>query len=74
MVLHLATYERITEYQFRSEESGSEAYKRYSGIISPENPPFVRASSGVRVVESATNWTGGMSPLITEIHVAQFHA
>ncbi|KAF8178032.1 phytase [Pholiota molesta] len=46
---------------FQSRESGREAYERYSNLISHGNLPFVRASSGVRVVDSATNWTLGFS-------------
>lgn len=43
----------------RAFDSGIEAYERYSTLISQSNLPFVRASDGTRVVESATNWTAG---------------
>ncbi|KAF9477842.1 phytase [Pholiota conissans] len=46
---------------FQSEEAGKVAYERYGRLISQKNLPFVRASSSVRVVNSATNWTSGFS-------------
>ncbi|KJA17736.1 hypothetical protein HYPSUDRAFT_146103 [Hypholoma sublateritium FD-334 SS-4] len=46
---------------FQSEEAGKEAYARYSHLVSPQNLPFVRASSAERTVDSATNWTLGFS-------------
>ncbi|KAJ7059558.1 phytase [Mycena amicta] len=45
----------------QSQQSGRLAYERYRGLISERNGPFVRASSGQRVVDSATNWTAGFS-------------
>ncbi|KAJ6575775.1 acid phosphatase [Mycena vulgaris] len=45
----------------QSFEAGEVAYERYSDLIRPGNLPFVRSSSGARVVDSATNWTAGFS-------------
>ncbi|KAF9477838.1 phytase [Pholiota conissans] len=45
----------------QSEESGYETYKRYANLVSHEYQPFIRAASGVRVVDSANNWTLGFS-------------
>ena len=48
----------------RSIEAGEIAFKRYPQLISQDNLPFVRSSSGQRVVDSATNWTAGTLILI----------
>ncbi|KAJ7153117.1 acid phosphatase [Mycena crocata] len=45
----------------QSFESGGLAFKRYRDLISAGNLPFVRSSSGARVVDSATNWTAGFA-------------
>ncbi|KAM5542355.1 hypothetical protein V8D89_003814 [Ganoderma adspersum] len=45
----------------QSHQSGQEAFQRYGSLVSKKNPPFVRASSSDRVVDSATNWTAGFS-------------
>jgi len=43
----------------RSYQAGQAAFLRYRRLVSPTNLPFVRASSGQRVIDSATNWTAG---------------
>jgi len=43
----------------RSYQAGQAAFVRYRRLVSPSNLPFVRASSGQRVIDSATNWTAG---------------
>ncbi|KAJ3506030.1 hypothetical protein NLJ89_g7102 [Agrocybe chaxingu] len=45
----------------QSAEAGARTYHRYSKLVSKKNIPFVRSSSGQRVVDSATNWTAGFS-------------
>ncbi|KAF7327124.1 Phosphoglycerate mutase-like protein [Mycena kentingensis (nom. inval.)] len=45
----------------QAHQSGELAYKRYRHLIAEGNLPFVRASSGQRVVDSATNWTAGFA-------------
>ncbi|KIM38767.1 hypothetical protein M413DRAFT_241634 [Hebeloma cylindrosporum] len=45
----------------QSTEAGEITFKRYQQLISQDNLPFVRSSSGQRVVDSATNWTAGFS-------------
>ncbi|KAJ7940224.1 histidine phosphatase superfamily [Mycena leptocephala] len=45
----------------QSQESGASVYERYTNLVDADNLPFVRASSGVRVVNSANNWTAGFS-------------
>ncbi|KAF8575066.1 phosphoglycerate mutase-like protein [Ramaria rubella] len=42
-------------------DSGQEAFKRYRSLVSRDEVPFVRTSSGSRVVLSANNWTAGFS-------------
>ncbi|KIJ45209.1 hypothetical protein M422DRAFT_779118 [Sphaerobolus stellatus SS14] len=42
-------------------ESGFEAFRRYSSLVSEEILPFVRASDGKRVVVSAENWINGFA-------------
>ncbi|PPQ70094.1 hypothetical protein CVT24_003866 [Panaeolus cyanescens] len=46
---------------FQSNVAGQETFRRYTKLVSKESLPFVRASSGPRVVDSATNWTTGFS-------------
>jgi hypothetical protein len=45
----------------QSYDSGAEVYERYPDLVTRNNMPFVRASSGQRVVESANNWTAGFA-------------
>ncbi|KAJ6618846.1 histidine phosphatase superfamily [Mycena sp. CBHHK59/15] len=45
----------------QSFDSGALVFERYSHLIDADNLPFVRASSGDRVVQSARNWTQGFS-------------
>ncbi|KAJ6531284.1 phytase [Mycena capillaripes] len=45
----------------QSYEAGFKVFERYANLVDADNLPFVRASSGARVVESATNWTAGFS-------------
>ncbi|RDX55363.1 phytase [Lentinus brumalis] len=44
----------------QSYEAGQVAFERYSHILHGQEP-FVRASSGPRVVDSASNWTAGFA-------------
>ncbi|KAH8827733.1 histidine phosphatase superfamily [Flagelloscypha sp. PMI_526] len=44
-----------------SRHAGEIAFERYPQLVSAENLPFVRSSSGERCVLSATNWTAGFS-------------
>ncbi|KAJ7461520.1 phytase [Mycena latifolia] len=44
-----------------SYKSGASVFERYANLVDADNLPFVRASSGVRVVDSANNWTAGFS-------------
>ena len=50
---------------FRSFDAGVTAFDRYAHIVSEDNPPFVRAASSTRVVDSAANWTAGLLGTIT---------
>ncbi|KAJ7085699.1 histidine phosphatase superfamily [Mycena belliarum] len=45
----------------QSFEAGAAVYERYSNLVDADHLPFVRASSGKRVVDSANNWTAGFS-------------
>ncbi|KAI0802034.1 histidine phosphatase superfamily [Irpex lacteus] len=45
----------------QSFESGVEAFRRYSHLVSSHTLPFVRASRKGRVVDSSGNWTIGFS-------------
>ncbi|KAI9446252.1 phytase [Lactarius indigo] len=45
----------------QSFDAGITAFHRYAHIVSNDNPPFVRAASSTRVVDSATNWTAGFN-------------
>ncbi|KAJ7112415.1 acid phosphatase [Mycena crocata] len=42
-------------------EAGALVFERYRNLVDADHLPFVRASSGARVVQSATNWTAGFS-------------
>ncbi|KAH9066440.1 phytase [Lactarius vividus] len=48
----------------QSFDAGATAFDRYAHIVSNDNPPFVRAASSTRVVDSATNWTAATVDLI----------
>ncbi|KAL1748694.1 histidine phosphatase superfamily [Schizophyllum fasciatum] len=45
----------------QSYEAGSEAYERYSSLLSNGSIPFVRASGSERVIDTANNWTAGFA-------------
>ncbi|KAJ7137743.1 histidine phosphatase superfamily [Mycena epipterygia] len=45
----------------QSYEAGASVFERYGNLVDADNLPFVRASSGTRVVDSANNWTAGFS-------------
>ncbi|KAF7337978.1 Phytase [Mycena venus] len=45
----------------QSYQAGATVFERYGDLVNADNLPFVRASSGVRVVDSANNWTAGFS-------------
>ncbi|EMD39464.1 hypothetical protein CERSUDRAFT_45367 [Gelatoporia subvermispora B] len=45
----------------QSFDAGSEAFERYSHLVSTENMLFVRASGKRRVIDSAKNWTVGFA-------------
>ncbi|KAJ6525468.1 phytase [Mycena vulgaris] len=45
----------------QSHEAGALVFERYSNLVDTDHLPFVRASSGARVVDSANNWTAGFS-------------
>ncbi|CAK5265068.1 unnamed protein product [Mycena citricolor] len=45
----------------QSLESGKEIFERYGELVDEDHIPFVRASSGQRVVDSANNWTTGFA-------------
>ncbi|KAJ7632979.1 phytase [Roridomyces roridus] len=45
----------------QSSDAGAITFKRYAHLFDANNIPFVRASSGTRVVDSATNWTEGFA-------------
>ncbi|KZP27638.1 acid phosphatase [Athelia psychrophila] len=44
-----------------SSSAGALQYERYSNLVTPDCLPFVRTASGIRVVDSAGNWTAGFS-------------
>ena len=43
----------------RSFDAGQEHFVRYTGLVSEETLPFIRASESDRVIDSAGNWTAG---------------
>ncbi|KAJ6502122.1 phytase [Mycena sanguinolenta] len=45
----------------QSYEAGATVFERYTNLVDADSVPFVRASSGARVVDSANNWTAGFS-------------
>ncbi|THH17127.1 hypothetical protein EW146_g3643 [Bondarzewia mesenterica] len=64
--LHNFTYDLGTDdlIPFGAAQSFDAAgveFERYSRLVSKENPPFVRAASSQRVVDTATNWTAGFA-------------
>jgi hypothetical protein len=75
------TYEFLTEFEWDLGEahliplgakeafvSGSEHYLRYKHLITSDQLPFVRASGGERVIDSAANWTAGFASASGEIY------
>jgi hypothetical protein len=53
-IVHMFTHRR-------AKFTGKETFLRYPYLVSEDNLPFVRASGSQRVIDSATNWTLGMS-------------
>jgi hypothetical protein len=53
----------MCDWFFRSFEAGGVAFDRYAHILRKENPPFIRAAGSRRVVDTAHNWTAGLSRL-----------
>ncbi|KAI0312379.1 acid phosphatase [Amylostereum chailletii] len=45
----------------QSSATGGELFRRYAGLVSETNPPFVRAADSQRVVDTASNWTVGFA-------------
>ncbi|KAJ7716091.1 histidine phosphatase superfamily [Mycena metata] len=52
----------------QSFESGETAFHRYSSLVTPDDIPFVRASSMSRVVETSKNWTAGFAAASNHIY------
>ncbi|TFK33287.1 histidine phosphatase superfamily [Crucibulum laeve] len=55
----LGTDDLVPFGALQSMQSGRNVVMRYPELVSPKDLPFVRSSSGQRVVDSATNWTSG---------------
>ncbi|KAJ7149354.1 phytase [Mycena filopes] len=60
-VYTLGTDDLVPSGAIQSFEAGSTVFERYAHLVTVDNLPFVRASSGERVVDSANNWTAGFS-------------
>ncbi|KAK7038073.1 phosphoglycerate mutase-like protein [Favolaschia claudopus] len=60
-VYTLGTNDLVPFGALQSHEAGGTVFERYAGLVDADNLPFVRASSGTRVVDSANNWTAGFS-------------
>ncbi|KAF8205775.1 acid phosphatase [Mycena galopus ATCC 62051] len=60
-VYALGTNDLVPSGALQSYEAGATVFERYTNLVDADNLPFVRASSGVRVVDSANNWTAGFS-------------
>ncbi|KAI0256878.1 histidine phosphatase superfamily [Lactifluus subvellereus] len=45
----------------QSFEAGVVSFDRYTHIVTEDNPPFIRAASSPRVVDSAANWSAGFT-------------
>ncbi|KAJ7172078.1 phytase [Mycena filopes] len=60
-VYTLGTDDLVPSGAIQSSEAGSAVFERYARLVTTDNLPFVRASSGERVVDSANNWTAGFS-------------
>ncbi|KAJ7047220.1 phytase [Mycena alexandri] len=58
-VYTLGTNDLVPSGALQSFEAGSTVFERYPHLVN--QLPFVRASSGLRVVNSANNWTAGFS-------------
>ncbi|KAJ7311475.1 phytase [Mycena albidolilacea] len=58
-VYTLGTDDLVPSGALQSYEAGASVFERYANLVDADNVPFVRASSGVRVVDSAANWTAG---------------
>ncbi|KAJ7217169.1 acid phosphatase [Mycena pura] len=57
----LGTNDLVPYGALQSYEAGTAVFERYANLVDADNLPFVRASSGMRVVDSANNWTAGFS-------------
>ncbi|KAL0571446.1 hypothetical protein V5O48_010515 [Marasmius crinis-equi] len=57
----LGTDDLVPSGAQQSLQAGQVAFSRYAKLISKDTMPFVRASDSLRVVQSATNWTAGIS-------------
>ncbi|KAJ7749579.1 phytase [Mycena maculata] len=67
-VYTLGTNDLVPFGAVQSYQAGADAYERYAHLIDADSIPFVRASSGVRVVDSATNWTAGFAAASRHIY------
>ncbi|KAJ7681800.1 histidine phosphatase superfamily [Mycena rosella] len=60
-VYTLGVNDLVPSGALQSYEAGARVFERYANLVDADNIPFVRASSGTRVVDSANNWTAGFS-------------
>ncbi|KAJ6490625.1 phytase [Mycena vitilis] len=60
-VYTLGTDDLVPSGALQSYEAGALVFERYSSLVDRENLPFLRASSGARVVDSANEWAAGFS-------------
>lgn len=58
---HLGEADLVPFGATQSFQSGAEIYHRYGHLVDDHMLPFVRASGGDRVVNSAVNWTAGFA-------------
>jgi hypothetical protein len=54
-------FRKESDVLLRSFEAGVIDFERYAHILTKNNPLFVRAAGSIRVVDSANNWTAGLS-------------
>ncbi|KAJ7685564.1 histidine phosphatase superfamily [Mycena polygramma] len=60
-VYTLGTDDLVPSGALQSYEAGALVFERYSNLVDRDNLPFVRASGGARVVDSANEWSAGFS-------------
>ncbi|KAJ7256493.1 phytase [Mycena haematopus] len=60
-VYALGTDDLVPSGALQSYGAGATVFERYAHLVDADNLPFLRASSGARVVDSANNWTAGFS-------------